>query len=184
MMTLTALDEAVRAALHARSSPALTAVMLWLTHLGAERVLVPLGAAAALWLARESRRAAWLFVAVLLGGELLSEGLKLLFHRPRPHPFFGVAEPFTYSFPSGHAFMSVCFYGLLALYAAPRLRTHAARVILWIAVAAIAAVVGFSRVYLGVHYLSDVIGGYALGVAWIAVWRRRAAAHATMLAGH
>ena len=170
-------DEALRAAVHSWSSPALTAAMLWLTHLGAAGVLVPLGGLVGAWLLlRESRRAAYVFVITVLGGELVDETLKLLVQRPRPEPFFGVTTPFTYSFPSGHAFMSVCFYGTLALLLAPRLGSRAARSALWLAVALIAALVGFSRVYLGVHYPSDVAAGYIGGIIWLraaVVWGRR-----------
>ncbi len=171
-MSIQALDEAVRATVHGWSSPALTAAMLWLTNVAAQWLVLPLAVLVALRLSRQSRTAGWLFAAVVLGGELGCEVLKLAVRRPRPDPFFGVVAPGSYSFPSGHAFRSVTFYGMLAFSIVTRLRSPGTRAALWAAVVLIAAVAGFSRVYLGVHYPSDVLAGYSLAVAWVALWRR------------
>src|SRR5262249_18612156 len=104
--------------------------------------------------------------------------LKYAFHRPRPPVFFG-AQPHSYSFPSGHALCSFCFYAVLAGLIAARTRSLALR----IAVAALAAVlviaIGLSRVYLGMHYPSDGLGGYLAASVWVSAmlvldrWRQR-----------
>jgi undecaprenyl-diphosphatase len=77
--------------------------------------------------------------------------------------------------------VSVCFYGVLAAIMAPRLRTRDQRAALWAAAAAAALLIGFSRVYLGVHHPSDIVAGYAAAVVWVysvragyGIWRRRA----------
>lgn len=140
------------------------------TLLGSALFLVPLGAFLAWRLTRMGRRpAAILLVVAALGGEALDEALKLLFARPRPAAFFGLAQPETYSFPSGHSMASCCFYGALAMIAAARARSRARRWAIWAGAAALIVCIGFSRIYLGVHYPSDVLGGYLAAVAWLAL---------------
>jgi undecaprenyl-diphosphatase len=101
----------------------------------------------------------------------LDQILKLCFHRPRPEAFFGLAIPATYSFPSGHALTATCFYGVLAGLLAARTRPLAGKAGLWALAATLAALIGLSRVYLGVHYPSDVLAGYAAAVVWMAAVR-------------
>ena len=86
-------------------------------------------------------------------------GLKDLIQHARPEPFFG-KEPSSYSFPSGHALYSLCFYGMIAGVLAAHALEPAARIGIWGAAALLIAGIGLSRVYLGVHYPSDVIAGY------------------------
>jgi membrane-associated phospholipid phosphatase len=163
-------DLAVRDAVHGWASPQLTFAMRGCTLLGSAVVLVPLGAFLAWHLTRAGRRqAAVLLVVAALGGEALDQALKLLFERPRPQAFFGLAQPETYSFPSGHSMASCCFYGVLAMLAAERVRSRARRWAIWAGAAALIACIGFSRIYLGVHYPSDVLGGYLAAVAWLAL---------------
>ena len=157
-------DLAVRAGVHSWAFPALTAVMRVITTLGSGYFLVPLAALlCARWLMFGNRRAAVLLAAGAGGAEGLSDLLKILFHRPRPEVFFGLAPAETYSFPSGHAFVPAVYFGILAgiLAAGPRGRA---------AVIVLALVLGFSRVYLGYHYPSDVLAGWALAVAWMSLW--------------
>jgi Membrane-associated phospholipid phosphatase len=84
----------------------------------------------------------------------------------RPEPFFGTA-PETYSFPSGHALFSACFYGALAWLLGAALRNFGARAAIWAMSLALIAAIGLSRLYLGVHYPTDVIAGYLVAVFWI-----------------
>jgi undecaprenyl-diphosphatase len=106
---------------------------------------------------------------VVLGGNFLNFCLKHLIQRGRPvydDPIFSLP---TYSFPSGHAMASTVFYGLLAIYASVNARQrYAAHVAVGGAVLMV-ALVCFSRVYLGLHYLSDVMGGMTEGIAWLAL---------------
>jgi undecaprenyl-diphosphatase len=92
--------------------------------------------------------------------------LKLAFHRPRPVAFFG-STPSSYSFPSGHALGSFCFYGILAAILATRVRGRGAKFCVWMAAVLLVAMIGVSRIYLGVHYPSDVIAGYCAGAVWV-----------------
>ena len=166
------LDTPIRSAVHARSSPPLTAMMRGLSLIGSEVGLVPLGAILAWWLvAAKRRRAAVVLAVAALGAEALDQIMKLLFNRPRPEPFFGLAAPITHSFPSGHAMVSCCFFGVLAAILAARERSRARRVAIFAAAAILVALMGFSRVYLGFHYPTDVLAGYAAAVVWLGVVR-------------
>ena len=166
------LDTPIREAVHARSSPPLTAMMRGVSLIGSEVVLVPIGVIL-VWrlVAAKRRRAAVVFGVAALGAEALDQIMKLLFDRPRPEPFFGLASPITHSFPSGHAMVSCCFFGVLAVILTAREPSRARRISIFAAAAILVALMGFSRVYLGFHYPTDVLAGYAAAVVWLAVVR-------------
>jgi membrane-associated phospholipid phosphatase len=157
-------DLPVRAAIHGWAFPALTVAMRLITMLGSEYFLVPL-AAILVWRLekRGERKAACLLAAGILTAEAASQLLKTLIHRPRPEVFFGLVPTETYSFPSGHAFVPAVYFGILADILAAGARWRAAVVVM-------AAFLGFSRVYLGYHYPSDVVAGWALAVVWLTLW--------------
>jgi undecaprenyl-diphosphatase len=176
-------DAVVRDAVHALASPTLTAFFGWITWLGSEVFLLPFGALM-VWrlLAAGRRHAAALLVLAAVGGELLDQILKLAFHRNRPGPFFGYPLPDSYSFPSGHSMVSVCFYGVLAAVLTARMESRRERAAVWAVAAAVVAAIGISRIYLGVHYPSDVAAGYCAAIIWVGavragygVWLRRRA---------
>lgn len=108
-----------------------------------------------------------LFPVVLGGAELLNLILKLSFHRARPELGFVHLE--TYSFPSGHAMMSTAAYGALAYLAWGHLHNRRHHLLLLAGTVVLVALICFSRLYLGVHYLSDVLAGVAGGAFWLAV---------------
>jgi len=165
-------DIALRDAVHSLAWPPLTTAMRIITRLGEPAFLALLGIVVA-WGLRGTRRAYAARLALsALGALAVSEALKLVFRRQRPAAFFGYQEPSDYSFPSGHAMVSLCFFGVLAATLAALTKSRARRFGLWAAAAAVVLLIGFSRVYLGVHYPTDVLGGYALGVVWIAAARR------------
>jgi undecaprenyl-diphosphatase len=162
------LDLWIRDTVHGWASPLITDPLLAITMLGSEWVMLPLGAVLVWRLAiADRRRQAIRLAAGGLGAELVSNLLKLAFHRPRPPVFFGLAPAETYSFPSGHAFVATVFYGLLAGI----LIESSSRGRVWIAAVAIlmALSIGFSRVYLGYHYPTDVLGGWACAAGWLAL---------------
>jgi undecaprenyl-diphosphatase len=163
-----AFDHAIRRAVNGLASPALTGAMRALTELGSPRLLVPFSLlAVAAFLRVDRRRAAVLVAVTMLGVALLDSGLKLLFQRERPAPFFGLVPPSSYSFPSGHALASFGFYGVLAALLAARTRRRALRILTWAAAAVLVGAVGLTRVYLGVHYPSDVLAGWAAAFVWV-----------------
>ncbi len=165
-------DAAIRDALHAWASPRLTYAMRGVTFLGSTVFLVSL-AILLVWRlhAQGRRRAAILFIMASAGAEAVDQILKLIFQRARPAAFFGYSEPSSFSFPSGHSFTSCAFYGVAAAVLSPRLRSVAGKVAAWAGAAFLVLAIGASRIYLGVHYPSDVLGGYAAAVVWVAAVR-------------
>ena len=101
------------------------------------------------------------------GGLALNVLLKVLFERSRP-ALPRVVEAAGYSFPSGHAMVSLCFYGMLAFLLMRRVASFAGRVLIVTAAVVLIGAIGLSRIYLGVHYPTDVAAGYAAGATWLA----------------
>ncbi len=164
-------DAPIRAAVHAHSNNALTAAAHFLSAFGEPVVLTCLSVLVIVgFLLLRWRRAAAVFAFLIAGTLILDGSLKAAFHRPRPPvSFFGAAMPHSAAFPSGHSLFSVCFFVSLAVLIAPRLRRRDLRIALWTAACLLAFAIGLSRIYLGVHYPSDVLAGFAVAVAWIAL---------------
>jgi undecaprenyl-diphosphatase len=162
-------DERVRGIAHDLSSPALTSAMLALTHLGSVAFVsvICVGACGGFYWAGR-RQSAGLLAATMVGSAVLENGLKYAFHRARPEPFFGLAAPESYSFPSGHALFSACLYGAIAWRLAAGTADPTRRAAIWTIALGLIAAVGFSRIYLGVHYPSDVLGGWLVAAFWLA----------------
>jgi undecaprenyl-diphosphatase len=161
-------DQHWRALVHVRSSPLFTEFMAYTTQLGAIVALSFLSSGMILgFLFLKLKRAAALMTTNMVGAWILNDSLKLLFHRARPEPFFGILPPGDYSFPSGHSLCSFCFYGMITALFIRRIQNRAARGVIIGAAALIIAGVGLSRVYLGVHYPTDVLGGWSMALCWI-----------------
>lgn len=164
------LDLAVFERLQGLPSEKRNRLMLAITYLGKHQFLVPahlLLIAYFLWIAHES----WLSVRVLstgLSSLALMFVLKWLFARKRPlSPLLEAAKGL--SFPSGHAIMSVSFYGLMIYWSAHAGHTTIVEVSLIASLVILILLIGFSRVYLRVHYASDVIAGFIIGLIWLMI---------------
>jgi membrane-associated phospholipid phosphatase len=155
-------------ALHAQATPAATTGFEVVTQLGSTAVLLAVAAVAAAYLARLGRRrdAAFLILA-FAGAEALTWSLKAAFQRERPSFDDPIATASSFSFPSGHALVSFAVYGALACVLLESLRSRRTRAACVAGAAVVVAAIGFSRLYLGVHYLSDVLAGYAVALAWL-----------------
>jgi membrane protein DedA with SNARE-associated domain/membrane-associated phospholipid phosphatase len=161
-------DRALDDYLHAHATPALTTFFLIVTALGSIEAMVLLGVVVATFLAWGRR---WLFLgswlAAVAGSAFLNHVLKGLFERPRPHFEHPLLVESSFSFPSGHAMESFVVYGMLAYLAVLALRSWESRVAVVFEAALLVVLIGFSRMYLGVHYFSDVLAGYAAGGVWL-----------------
>ena len=164
-------DRAIYEALYAGHRPELLAVARTLTFFGDPTLLIGASCIAALWLwHRGGDRAGLVLIVVTLTGRLLGEAQKYWIARVRPdlEPHLVVVK--TNSFPSGHATSSMIFYLALALL----LASHRHRFAAAAAAVVLALLVGTSRVMLGVHWPSDVIGGWAFGLLWLLLTLRPA----------
>jgi undecaprenyl-diphosphatase len=138
------------------------------TWLGGAVGVTVVVAAATIWLlARRARVEAALLVVVAVGIQILVFSAKHGYARPRPDLGSAIPLPSSYSFPSGHAATGVAVFGLLGLLAATLARTRAQRVAAVAAGFALGGLIGASRVVLGVHYVTDVLAGAFLGLAWL-----------------
>ncbi|MDQ3665607.1 MAG: phosphatase PAP2 family protein [Acidobacteriota bacterium] len=156
--------------LHAYHQHALIKVMLVITHLHSMAVVSALTIAFALYLFRLRHRY-WLITLLLtvFGGMFLNVVLKNIFHRARPHFDDPILTFSSYGFPSGHTMAATCFYGVLAAFAIWKIREWLRRVLAVTLAVFMVLLVGFSRIYLGAHYLSDVLGAMIEGLAWLAL---------------
>jgi undecaprenyl-diphosphatase len=151
----------------AHQSPGIQSVMLEITALGTSAVvaMIVFIAGLFLWL-NHHKHSAILLIAATLGGMVLDGLLKIGFNRPRPQIFQWGTQVVSSSFPSGHAMASTIVYGTVA-YLAARLQQNVASRILTMALAGLIIVlICGSRLYLGVHYPSDVLAGVVIGLAW------------------
>jgi membrane-associated phospholipid phosphatase len=163
-------DHRLANGLHDRAAEPFTTAMRIVTDLGGAILLAAVCLAAYTVLSRRGERPLGVFVvAAFLGAQLLTAVLKVGFHRDRPVFDEPLASAGAYSFPSGHALVSLVAYGALAFVLATHLRTPHARVACFAGAGLLAVAIGFSRLYLGLHFLSDVLAGYSAGTAWLLV---------------
>ena len=174
-----AFDRWVILALRDPANPSTPAGPAWvqeaardLTSLGSIIVLliITLAVAGYLFLARQ-QASAWLVLIAVFGGIAVIELLKAVFARPRPDVVAHAARVFTASFPSGHASLSAITYlTIAAVLARSQLSLRISAYFIALA-AFLTIVIGISRLYLGVHYPTDVLAGWCIGAAWaIACW--------------
>ncbi|HEY7617274.1 MAG TPA: phosphatase PAP2 family protein [Terriglobales bacterium] len=171
-------DQTVRDAIHQYASPGRTSAMVAISFAGGDGLAIAAFFAFAAFLGFRWRRAALWLLTTILGALVLDLALKYAFHRARPAPYFGDL-PHTPSFPSGHALFSFCFYGVVAGLLAGRMRSSRLRILIWTTAVLLVALIGLSRIYLGVHYPSDVLAGYLTASLWVSAmialdrWRKR-----------
>ena len=157
---------------HREASPATRSFFLHLTDAGTSRFVTPIvlaGAMLSIWKRRFAFAAVW--VLAIATAPLVSSEFKDIFQRARPAGIDPLAPEKSYSFPSGHSMEAIVAYGmasyLLLVTLPPRhwLRGVAVGGSILLIIA-----IGFSRMYLSAHWLTDVLGGFALGAAWVALW--------------
>jgi undecaprenyl-diphosphatase len=177
---LTALDDSAARRLNAtlHGDDGAIALLEVVSFLGKPIFLVFAIGLPGVWVLRNGGRKLAVFLAVTcLGGGLVSTIVKVVVGRPRPQVDEPIIEAFGNSFPSGHSLQAVVCYGALLLVFLPLLEARWRRVAVagWVV---LVLAIGFSRLALGVHFISDVLGGYVLGAAWLAasvaafeIWR-------------
>lgn len=159
------IDRAIYEALYAGHRPALAAVAKAFTALGEPTVLIGAGVASALWLWYAGHRhLPFILIAVTMLGRGLSEAQKYWIGRDRPDLEAHLVVVKSQSFPSGHATSSMIFYMVMALTLTAGTRWHRAAAA---GALIVSLLIGLSRVMLGVHWPSDVVGGWAFGLLWV-----------------
>jgi uncharacterized membrane protein YdjX (TVP38/TMEM64 family)/membrane-associated phospholipid phosphatase len=165
---LVALDARVAEWLHAHGRPSLIAFLVAVTHLHSIAAMCLWTAVFGAVLARLRERIWILTLAAAVGGAMLVNlALKAIYERARPRFDDPLLELGTYSFPSGHTAAAVAFYGVLAAFLVSRFYDARRRAACVAGAIAAVALVAFSRIYLGAHYLSDVVGAVCSSTAWL-----------------
>jgi len=154
-------------------TPFLTPIMKFFTFVGSGNSIKVLTAISViiLFFFFKFRSKLILFIVVMIGSHYVFRLLKSMFHRARPD-LHRLIEIGGYSFPSGHATNAITFYGILSYLLWHIIPTRFGRTLLVLVCTAMIVMIGLSRIYLGVHYPSDVLGGYCAGGFWLilAIW--------------
>ncbi len=173
-----AFDTAILLALRSPTDPADPLGPGWVEELGRDITalggigvlgFITLAVAGFLWL-KGNRRSMWLMLAAVGSGQLLSTLAKHGFDRPRPDLVPHGMQVYTASFPSGHSMMAAITYLTLATLVASVQPTRALRIYVLVLAILVTFAIGVSRIYLGVHWPTDVLAGWTAGAAWALVW--------------
>jgi membrane protein DedA with SNARE-associated domain/membrane-associated phospholipid phosphatase len=166
---LTQFDLTLADRLHQQGTPGLIQLAKATSLLGSPGFVAAMSLVVCVMLLRQHQRVLLIgWIAAIAGGGVLDRALKLAFRRPRPSWEAPYLVGHGWSFPSGHAMGSLVAYGMLAYVLVLRLHSTARRAVIAGAIVLVLAI-GFTRLFLGVHYFSDVIAGYAGGTVWLAV---------------
>jgi membrane-associated phospholipid phosphatase len=165
-------DQAVVNWFHRHGTPLGDRVFVIISMIGSPVAMAVLFGAAVLYLWRAKQRTllvAW--VLSYVGGTVLDGAIKYVVRRPRPEFAARFLHYSSWSFPSGHSMGSLIGFSMLAytIIRVGKIESVAAKAGIWAGSMIVIALVGYSRIYLGVHYLSDVVAGYTLGILWLAV---------------
>jgi len=163
-------DSSVILAVQGQESPMLTSIMKFFTFIGSTPIVVILSLLIMVFLYKvlHHRQELIIFFAAIAGSAILNEILKNMFHRVRPnlHRLIPIEG---YSFPSGHAMSAFAVYGILAFLLWRHINSRLGRSLLIAFSVIMILAIGISRIYLGVHYPSDVLGGYLASGFWLAI---------------
>lgn len=165
----TGLDVVVSEWLQARATDGGGIIFTWISWLGDTALTGLLLAAVLILVYRRRWTAAAAVVITSIAAPFIDVALKQVFQRGRPDHAIEFITGTTWSFPSGHAMSSLVGYGVVAYFRLERERDPHRRSLIIVATCLIVTAVGFSRLYLGVHYLSDVAGGWLAGAVWLLV---------------
>ena len=161
-------DHSVALWFHAHLTPAFVSVLRGITEFGSsEWIAIVLSIAVLFFVFKRWWPSLVMMVVAIPGGMLLNEWIKILVHRHRPFVDGWFVDWSGYSFASGHTIGATLLYGQLALFIIPLIKSRHGRVLVFSAATFVIVLVGFSRIALGAHYLTDVLGGMFLGTSWL-----------------
>lgn len=150
-------------------APTMTSIMKLITTLGSTIVIVAgiLSIAVICW---NNKKIFLTFLSANLIGVILNNLIKIIVRRPRPTQTLVMTAEKSYSFPSGHSMMSMIFYGLIIYYIMKYMKNKKLRNILVPLLSAVIFFIGISRIYLGVHYATDVLAGWIIGLVYLVIF--------------
>lgn len=160
------LDNSFSNLVYSFRTDSLNSLMIFLTNLASPYLLFAGAIISAFFISLYRKKDAVIFLSILSSAVLANVILKFIYQRPRPDEFPLIHES-SYSFPSGHAMNAFMFYSLLAYFIYRETKSLKATFLVSIFCAIIILLVGFSRIYLGIHYPSDVLGGFIAGFLWL-----------------
>ncbi|HET7565861.1 MAG TPA: phosphatase PAP2 family protein [Gemmatimonadaceae bacterium] len=168
--SLTLIDDALAADFHSRATATGVVIFGFVTDLGRPATVGFVGLVGiAMLAARRDLVVASGWAIALAGGAVIDEAVKHVIARPRPVFAAEHLTHLSYSFPSGHSIGSIIGYGVLAYVILLRVQRWDLQVLVVVLTMLLVLAVGFSRLYLDVHYFSDVLGGYAAGACWLCI---------------
>ena len=163
-----AFDNSIRNAIRQMQSPMWATLFLTVTKLGSTLYLTIIGCTAGIvFLFLRWFRPVSLLIIAMAGQAALHHGFKWLIARPRPAALIGYRDVENWSFPSGHALSSVCLYFLIAWAISAQIENPAIKATIFISTGILVFLIGMSRVYIGIHYPTDVVAGFIAGAIWL-----------------
>lgn len=152
--------------IHQFANPQFDRIFLFFTALDDPPTVVTIFIITIAWLVMKRRYSDGIrFTIVCAGGVLINQVMKLFFAKPRPELWHRLITETSFSFPSGHAVGSMVVYGFIAYILAKEMQQH--KHIVYAAASLLIIAIGLSRLYLGVHYPTDIIAGYGIGFIWL-----------------
>lgn len=166
--TLKGFDTTIIQGVH-RLAPAMDSFFLWVTKFANPLTIVILTVVflGLFWFNKEKVTALWLAANLVIISGVVNQLLKLFFQRSRPTILTHLVTEHSYSFPSGHSVTSMILYGTLIFTAGLFIKNKTWQYVLQILLGLLIFGIGLSRIYLGVHFPTDVLGGYLLGISWL-----------------
>lgn len=166
--TLKGFDTTIIQGVH-RLAPAMDSFFLWVTKFANPLTIVILAVVflGLFWFNKEKVTALWLAANLVIISGVVNQLLKLFFQRARPTILTHLVTEHSYSFPSGHSVTSMILYGTLIFTAGLFIKNKTWQYMLQILLGLLIFGIGLSRIYLGVHFPTDVLGGYLLGISWL-----------------
>ncbi len=152
--------------IHQFANPQLDGLMLFITALGDPAMVVTVFVSTIAWLGMKRRYTDGIrFTIACVGGVVLNQVMKLFFAKPRPELWTRLISETSFSFPSGHAVGSMVVYGFIGYILAREFPIY--KRYIYAITSSLIIAIGFSRLYLGVHYPTDIIAGYGVGILWL-----------------
>ena len=162
-------DKVIISHIHDLVTPRVRGIMIFISFLGSAKFYVPVGIGVVVYFIKKQYYInAIVLVNALLGSAIINYLVKLYYTRVRPEEYFQITET-GFSFPSGHSMVAISSYFVLTYLLFRKQKWEFKKNVAWLSTLVLVLCIGFSRIYLGVHWPTDVIGGFSLGFIWVNV---------------